>query len=90
MYRERTGVKQKYRVHLDKRVPFGGGLGGGSANGSTTLWAINKLSGFKVTEEELLDWSATIGSDCPVFFSLGPAYVTGACIGPRSVFLLPV
>ena len=64
-------------MHVEKVVPFGGGLGGGSANGSTTLWAANQVFEKPVEEEELLEWSADIGSDCPVFFSRGAAYVTG-------------
>jgi len=72
-----AGHKAHYKVHLEKVVPFGGGLGGGSGNGSTALFAMNQLAGREVSEADMLTWSADLGSDCPVFFSKGAAYVTG-------------
>ncbi|CAG9464347.1 unnamed protein product [Pedinophyceae sp. YPF-701] len=77
LYRKKTGHTKMYRAHIAKRVPFGGGLGGGSANASTTLFALNDMAGGGVSEADLLEWSAELGSDCPVFFSKGAAYVTG-------------
>lgn len=62
---------------LHKRVPHGAGLGGGSANAATALWAANELCGRPATTEELLAWSGDIGSDISVFFSQGAAYCTG-------------
>jgi len=58
-------------------VPTGAGLGGGSSNAATALWAANELNGGLVTENELQDWSSEIGSDIPFFFSHGAAYCTG-------------
>lgn len=66
-----------WQIHLDKRVPTGAGLGGGSGNAATALWAANQLSGQLATEQELQEWSGEIGSDIPVFFSKGAAYCTG-------------
>ncbi|KAK9909338.1 hypothetical protein WJX75_000742 [Coccomyxa subellipsoidea] len=77
LFRERTGTQQRFKVHLDKKVPHGAGLGGGSANAATTLWAANELCGRPATNEQLLDWSGAIGSDISVFFSRGAAYCTG-------------
>lgn len=59
------------------RLPAGAGLGGGSANAATTLWAANELTGRPATNEQLLNWSGAIGSDISVFFSRGAAYCTG-------------
>ncbi|KAJ7532757.1 hypothetical protein O6H91_13G018600 [Diphasiastrum complanatum] len=64
-------------IHLDKRVPTGAGLGGGSGNAATALWAANQLNGVLVSEKELQEWSGEIGSDIPFFFSHGAAYCTG-------------
>ncbi len=58
-------------------VRAGAGLGGGSANAATTLWAANELCGRPATNAQLLDWSGAIGSDISVFFSRGAAYCTG-------------
>jgi 4-diphosphocytidyl-2-C-methyl-D-erythritol kinase len=62
---------------LDKRVPTGAGLGGGSSNAATALWAANQFNGCPATEKELQEWSSEIGSDVPFFFSQGAAYCTG-------------
>lgn len=62
---------------MDKKVPTGAGLGGGSGNAATALWAANRLNGDLVAEKQLQTWSAEIGSDVPFFFSKGSAYCTG-------------
>lgn len=58
-------------------MPHGAGLGGGSGNAATALWAANELCGRPATEAQLLEWSGDIGSDISVFFSAGAAYCTG-------------
>lgn len=58
-------------------MPTGAGLGGGSSNAATALWAANQFSGLVATEKELQEWSGEIGSDIPFFFSHGAAYCTG-------------
>ncbi|KAL4434604.1 hypothetical protein ABPG77_002727 [Micractinium sp. CCAP 211/92] len=77
LFRRKTGRTQRFRVSLHKRVPHGAGLGGGSANAATALWAANELTGRPASNEELLEWSGEIGSDISVFFSGGAAYCTG-------------
>jgi len=77
LFRRKTGIKQHFWVELDKKVPHGAGLGGGSGNAATTLFAANKLCGSPASEKELLAWSGEIGSDISVFFSNGAAYCTG-------------
>lgn len=79
LFRAKTGMKQCFSVHLDKKVPHGAGLGGGSGNAATTLWAANELTGRPATTEQLLEWSGDIGSDISVFFAEGAAYCTGRC-----------
>ncbi|KAH0764495.1 hypothetical protein KY285_000366 [Solanum tuberosum] len=77
LYRKKTGTDNYFWIHLDKKVPTGAGLGGGSSNAATTLWAANQFSGCVATEKELQEWSGEIGSDIPFFFSHGAAYCTG-------------
>lgn len=77
LYRKKTGTEKFFWIHLDKRVPTGAGLGGGSSNAATALWAANQFSGCPATEKELQEWSSEIGSDVPFFFSNGAAYCTG-------------
>lgn len=77
LFRTRTGHQGKYAIHLDKRIPMQAGLGGGSSNAATVLWGVNKLSGLDMTDAQLAQWGAEIGSDIPFFFSSGTAYCTG-------------
>jgi 4-diphosphocytidyl-2-C-methyl-D-erythritol kinase len=77
LFRAKTGSTSHFRVRLDKRVPHGAGLGGGSGNAATTLWAANELAGRPASDGDLLKWSGDIGSDISVFFSRGAAYCTG-------------
>ncbi|XP_058079051.1 4-diphosphocytidyl-2-C-methyl-D-erythritol kinase, chloroplastic-like isoform X2 [Magnolia sinica] len=77
LYRKKTGSDNFFWIHLDKKVPTGAGLGGGSSNAATALWAANQFSGGLATEKELQEWSGEIGSDVPFFFSHGAAYCTG-------------
>ncbi|KAF3330715.1 4-diphosphocytidyl-2-C-methyl-D-erythritol kinase [Carex littledalei] len=77
LYRKKTGTDNFFWIHLDKKVPTGAGLGGGSSNAATALWAANQFSGCIASEDDLQEWSAEIGSDIPFFFSHGAAYCTG-------------
>ncbi|XP_062017517.1 4-diphosphocytidyl-2-C-methyl-D-erythritol kinase, chloroplastic/chromoplastic isoform X2 [Rosa rugosa] len=77
LYRNKTGSDNFFWIHLDKKVPTGAGLGGGSSNAATALWAANQFNGCLATEKELQEWSSEIGSDVPFFFSQGAAYCTG-------------
>ena len=77
LFRAKTGSGTHYRVALDKRVPHGAGLGGGSGNAATALWAANELAGRPATPADLAAWAGEIGSDISVFFSRGAAYCTG-------------
>lgn len=77
LFRRKTGIQNHFKVHLDKHIPAQAGLGGGSGNAATTLWACNQLSGNPATVEQLQAWSSEIGSDIPFFFSSGTAHCQG-------------
>lgn len=55
------------KISIDKTIPMGGGLGGGSSNAATTLVAINKLCNFGLTTEQLMEIARPLGADVPVF-----------------------
>ncbi|MBI3237135.1 MAG: 4-(cytidine 5'-diphospho)-2-C-methyl-D-erythritol kinase, partial [Chlamydiales bacterium] len=76
-YRRNTGASQSFHIHLEKKIPIQAGLGGGSSNAATAMWAVNALSSSPVSEDLLRSWSATFSSDAPFFFSSGTAYCTG-------------
>ncbi|MGP4950895.1 4-(cytidine 5'-diphospho)-2-C-methyl-D-erythritol kinase [Psychrobacter sp. T6-1] len=58
---------QAVRITLDKHLPMGAGLGGGSSNAATTLLALNELWQFKLNQNELIKIATTIGADVPIF-----------------------
>ncbi|MFA3781935.1 4-(cytidine 5'-diphospho)-2-C-methyl-D-erythritol kinase [Melioribacteraceae bacterium 4301-Me] len=64
-------VKQKINVaiNLKKRIPIGGGLGGGSSDAAATLISLNKLYKLNLTKEVLLSMALKLGSDVPFFLN---------------------
>ncbi|HEV8433231.1 MAG TPA: 4-(cytidine 5'-diphospho)-2-C-methyl-D-erythritol kinase [Thermoanaerobaculia bacterium] len=61
-------------IHIEKRIPSGGGLGGGSSNAAATLIALSKM--FNI-DRPLEPIALQLGSDVPFFFVGGTAYATG-------------
>ncbi len=62
---------------LQKRIPSGAGLGGGSSDAAAALRALNRLAGGVLAEEALAAVAATVGSDCPLFLRPGPVVMRG-------------
>ncbi|WP_066801696.1 4-(cytidine 5'-diphospho)-2-C-methyl-D-erythritol kinase [Moraxella oblonga] len=54
-------------IHLDKHLPTGAGLGGGSSNCATTLISLNELWDIGLSTDELINIGATLGADVPFF-----------------------
>jgi 4-diphosphocytidyl-2-C-methyl-D-erythritol kinase len=65
------------QMHLHKAVPMGAGLGGGSADAAFTLQLINDKFRLNLTPEQLINYSLTLGSDCPFFIINKPCFATG-------------
>ena len=65
------------RIELTKRIPAGGGLGGGSSNAATTLRAVRALFALDVSDTELATMALRLGSDVPFFLVGGTAHATG-------------
>jgi 4-diphosphocytidyl-2-C-methyl-D-erythritol kinase len=70
-------AKGQLRIRLTKRIPMGGGLGGGSSNAASVLLALPKLLKKKISIEKLLDLAAELGSDVPFFLLGGTAIGMG-------------
>ncbi|MGA8165335.1 MAG: 4-(cytidine 5'-diphospho)-2-C-methyl-D-erythritol kinase [Waddliaceae bacterium] len=77
VFQRRTRLPVDVQVKVAKIIPSQAGLGGGSSNAATTLWALNQLYGKPASLEELQQWAGEIGSDVPFFLSGGTAYCTG-------------
>lgn len=73
LFQTTTGFDQKVVIHLEKKVPYQMGLGGGSSNAATTLFALNQLAGSPLTLIQLQEMSKKLGADVPFFFSQGTA-----------------
>lgn len=64
-------------IHVEKHIPSGGGLGGGSSNAATTLVMLNKLWNVGLSQKQLLDLGLSLGSDVPVFIHGCSTYAEG-------------
>jgi 4-diphosphocytidyl-2-C-methyl-D-erythritol kinase len=62
-----TGCNLGVRIEVEKNLPMGGGLGGGSSDAATTLLVLNELWGLGLSNEKLLMMGLSLGADVPVF-----------------------
>ena len=60
-------VPKGIRIEVEKRIPQGSGLGGGSSNAGTTLRVLNELWQCELSQKQLLDFAVKLGADVPVF-----------------------
>jgi len=74
---EATHATGRLRFRLKKRIPMGGGLGGGSSNAAAILLALPVLIGKRLPLEKLLDLASSLGSDVPFFLIGGTAVGLG-------------
>lgn len=77
LLQESSGVAVGARLQLSKRIPMGGGLGGGSSNAATVLKGLNVLWDLKYSTEKLAQIGVRLGADVPFFIHDGPALVGG-------------
>ena len=74
-------------INLQKRLPTGGGLGGGSSDAATTLVALNYLWGLELSNEQLAEIGVQLGADVPVFVHGKAAWAEG--VGERLTAIEP-
>uniref|UniRef100_A0A7C4XLV3 4-diphosphocytidyl-2-C-methyl-D-erythritol kinase n=1 Tax=candidate division WOR-3 bacterium TaxID=2052148 RepID=A0A7C4XLV3_UNCW3 len=70
-------VKRGVRITVQKNIPVGGGLGGGSSDGAGVLKGMNQLFGINASDEELMRISRNLGCDVPFFIKGGAAIARG-------------
>lgn len=81
LLRDTTGCQDGADISLDKRLPMGGGLGGGSSDAATTLLALDRLWCLELGTERLAELGLRLGADVPVFVHGRAAWAEG--IGER-------
>ena len=92
LLQQASGTAQGARILIDKQVPWGAGLGGGSSDAATTLSALNRQWGLTWPRARLPDRGLKLGADVPVFLGQGPAFVEGIgeILTPMAVPALPL
>ncbi len=74
---EKAGITNGVRIHIDKKIPLGGGLAGGSSNAAIILKGCNELWNAGLTQAELHELAAGMGSDVNLFLEEGPCLCRG-------------
>lgn len=89
LLRDRAGTKAGVDIELSKRLPLGGGLGGGSSDAATTLLALNSMWELGLSRERLLQLALELGTDVPVFVFGENAWAEGVGEDLRAITLPP-
>lgn len=77
LLQDACGVQEGVGIFVDKRLPMGGGLGGGSSDAATTLLVLNQLLGLGLSLAELAELGLGLGADVPVFVRGRAAWAEG-------------
>jgi 4-diphosphocytidyl-2-C-methyl-D-erythritol kinase len=77
LFCERTGWDGGIRIFVEKQIPTGAGLGGGSSDAATVLRTLNAMTHMELPLTVLTDIAADLGSDVPFFLYETPAFITG-------------
>jgi len=76
-----TGCTQGVSIEVEKNLPMGGGLGGGSSDAATVLVVLNQLWGLGLSETKLMELGLSLGADVPIFVYGHAAWAEG--VGER-------
>lgn len=77
MLKKKHGIRSGVRITIEKNIPLGAGLGGGSSNAAMTLIALNSLWKLRLDQKKLMHAAFELGSDVPFFIPGKPALVEG-------------
>lgn len=88
-FKKATGCRGGVRIHIVKRTPICGGMGGGSADAAAVLRGLNRLCGANLSVEELAEIGGTLGSDIPAMVFCGPVIAEGRGEKVRRIECMP-
>jgi len=95
LLKSRCGVRQGARITLNKRIPIGAGLGGGSSDAATVLSVLNQMWSCGLSRRQLAELGLELGADVPVFVNGCSAWAEGrgeklqpVALGPRHYVLV--
>ncbi|WP_230874670.1 4-(cytidine 5'-diphospho)-2-C-methyl-D-erythritol kinase [Methylomonas sp. LL1] len=77
LLKRHTGCEYGVCIEIEKNLPMGGGLGGGSSDAATTLVVLNRLWGLGLSKSELMQLGLQLGADVPVFVFGASAWAEG-------------
>ena len=77
LLQQHTYCQQGVEIHVEKRIPMGGGLGGGSSDAATVLLALNRLWSLRLSRAELMSLGVKLGADVPFFIFGNNAWAEG-------------
>jgi 4-diphosphocytidyl-2-C-methyl-D-erythritol kinase len=77
LFREATKISEGIKIGLEKKIPHGAGLGGGSSDAASTLLGLNELFGTRLEQKDLICLAAQLGSDVPFFIVRSTAICRG-------------
>lgn len=87
LLQEKANIQFGANIHLDKILPMGGGVGGGSSNAATALVALNYLWQANLSIDELAKLGLTLGADVPIFVHGHAAFAEG--VGEKITYCEP-
>ena len=87
LLQEKTNIQQGASIHLNKILPMGGGVGGGSSNAATALVVLNYLWKANLSIDELSELGLTLGADIPIFVHGHAAFAEG--VGEKITYCNP-
>jgi 4-diphosphocytidyl-2-C-methyl-D-erythritol kinase len=77
LFRDRAKIASGISLVLEKKIPHGAGLGGGSSDAANALLGLNELFGAGLSQDALMKLAAEVGSDVPFFIARSPAVCRG-------------
>jgi 4-diphosphocytidyl-2-C-methyl-D-erythritol kinase len=88
LLKQETGCTQGVCIEIDKHIPMGGGLGGGSSDAATTLVVLNQLWNLGLSTERLMQLGVSLGADVPIFIFGFSAWAEG--VGEKLEAITPL